>query len=102
MQVTISGVAHIIAEVHFEKTIDVSKEDIMEANPPLVDPDDEESQANWKDCIEEYVSDYGIYEMASNEIESGMALELTDDTDGYSLNLEGFTLERVEEFNVEH
>lgn len=97
MQVTISGVAHIIAEVHFEKTVEVSKGEVIE----VMELGDEESQENWEDCIEEYVSDYGIKEIASHEIESGMALELTDDTDGYSLNLEGFTLDRFEEFNVE-
>ena len=97
MQITISGVAHIIAEVHFEKTVEVSSGEVIE----VMELDDEESQENWGDCIEEYVSDYGIKETASNEIENGIALELTDDSDGYSLNLEGFTLDHFEEFNVE-
>ena len=56
MQVTISGVAHIIAEVHFEKTVEVSRREVIE----VMELDDEESQENWEDCIEEYVSDYGI------------------------------------------
>ena len=97
MQVTISGVAHIIAEVHFEKTVEVSRREVIE----VMELNDEESQENWKDCIEEYVSDYGIKEIASHEIESGIALELTDDSNGYSLSLDAFTLDRFEEFNVE-
>ena len=97
MQVTISGVAQFIVDVRFEKTVEVSSGEVIE----VMELDEEESQENWKDCIEEYISDYGIYEIAYNEIEGGMALELTDDTDGYSLSLDGFTLDRLEEFNVE-
>ena len=94
MQVTISGVAHIIVEIRFEKTIEVSKEQVVK------ELEMEDYQEEWEDNIEDYVRCVHT-EPFQNEIESGTVLELTDDTDGYSLGFEGFTFDRFEEFNVE-